>query len=101
MVICAYRLWFSALHDIDTIMVGLTNPDGISCDDGGCDGKLVWADGSDFSWNNSPIQNIECKSDTHWFKFKLSSRKFDGRTLTGKSDFACMSSCKGKINKPE
>ena len=78
-------------------MVGLTNPDGVSCSDGDCDGKLKWEDGTNFNWNTSPIQNIKGYSGSPRFAFKLSSRELLGRkTSTAQAAFACMSSCKGK-----
>ena len=81
---------------MNSIMVGLTNPDGVSCSDGDCDGKLKWEDGSDFSF--SLFQKIDSSSDSIWFSFNTNTN-FHGKKTHDTEEFACMSSCKGKTDK--
>ena len=80
-------------------MVGLTNPDGVSCSDGDCDGKLKWEDGSDFSWDYWGHWKIDSISDSIWFSFNTNLKQFNRKKTHDTKEFACMSSCKGKTDK--
>ena len=74
--------------------VGLTNPNGATCNGSDCSNKLKWSDGSNFTWDPQIHSSIDATQSHYGFGFKVDERKF----YRSVSDlpYACMSTCVGK-----
>ena len=77
----------------DSLWVGLTNPNGVSCTDSGCSKKLRWTDGEIFEWDNSLHSSLNVVPGTHAYSYSLTTKAFTGQTYTDVIEYSCMSEC--------
>ena len=72
--------------------VGLTNPDGVTCVNSGCTGKLKWLDGSDFTWNSTIHSSVVANSN-YGFRLIVSELEFLAMDNNLTRSYVCMSLC--------